>query len=124
MNNSEPATKPRRAVVFEETTQAVEPKKGALVLMIALATVIGMIPYVSYVGRFELTILAAAMLAAVVAGAWHLSGSTSMATEKPMPGEFALAGWSSVGLTTVLSLYGLIFYWLTEGELARNFGVG
>ena len=103
--------------VFDAKPEQITPLKSVLTVIVAVSTVIGLLPYVFYIKRYPLVILTIGLIAGAVGSWWRLRNFESLSTEKPRLGEFLLGGLSTLFPTTMTSIGGLIIFWLTKAVL-------
>lgn len=89
--------------------EAVPVNKVALVLVTTLATVIGITPYILWIGRPWLLILF--VLGALVISALATLSFTTQATEAPGPLDFLLGGVGAISRPAAAGLMGILWYW-------------
>jgi hypothetical protein len=87
------------------------PNRILLVFLIAGATLVGLLPFALYLGRYEIAIVAIGTAIVAVAAALRLRGIATFATEAPTVGEVLLAAWNAVAFGALLSLMGMTVHW-------------
>lgn len=98
-------------MIFEQV-QAVPVRRAALTAVVALGAVAGVIPYTIFLGRYRVAVVVGAAVLAAAVAARRLWRAESRATEQPNPGEMLMGAWSIALYSAVVSLWGILSYYL------------